>query len=316
MLLRRGRVRIRQRPRKQLQRHPPLKPKLKERPRHIQDREVSAAVLFKREQPRIPRPAHARWLPGDMKRVVLVERGGEALPVDDLDVEDFLDVDTFAETLQRGGEIRLCVGCFAGGCCWVRVHPAREVECVEAEAEVGAVGARHRGPGLLPGGDVGAPCEGLVDEAERRALGGAEVCDALEVGDDDIQVAGSAGCAGGWVRREEIGGDLDEVGVEDVGDLEPFGELFGEEVLGLRAVEETLEEEEGLQADDGEAEEIAQPADLVRGGEVAAVEAGMGQAVEIVEEELDAFVAVPGSLMELGGQVVDSWPAQGHRPDS
>lgn len=87
-------------------------------------------------------------------------------------------------------------------------------------------------------------------------------------------------------------------------------------MLGLRAVEQAFVEGEGLEADDGEVEREAEGVDVLGGGEDVAGVRGVGEVGEIVEEELDARVAVESGLVEFVGEVVDAWPTQGHGGDA
>jgi len=185
----------------------------------------------------------------------------EPLAVDDLDEEDPARVDGPAEPGERGREVRLRRGRFARDAGRVGVDPPRDVECVETQPEVGPVHALDDLPGGFPGIDVRAPREGLVREPHGRMLLQPAVRELAQVGDDDVPVARRL------VRGEEVRRDLDGVGAEDTCYLEPEGQFLAEEAVVLGSVEEALVEREGLEADDGEVEGVAQFADLVGGGE-------------------------------------------------
>lgn len=207
---RRG-VRIRQRPTKQLQRDPALEAGIEKRPRNIQHRQVPAAVLLEGKQPRVPRPAHPARLRGIMPLVAVRQRRLQPLPVHDLQIEHLLDVDALAQPRERGPQLLVGVGRLAARGRRVRVDPSGQVECVQADAEVGPVHGLDDLVGGFPGVDVVSPRESLVDEAEGRALLQAEVCGSLEVRDDDVSIACRARFACLWVGGEEVGWDLDEV---------------------------------------------------------------------------------------------------------
>ena len=48
---------------------------------------------------------------------------------------------------------------------------------------------------------------------------------------------------------------------------------------------------------------------MVCGFDVGAVVASLGEAVEVVEEEFDALVAVESGFMQLSWEVVNPWPS-------
>ena len=129
--------------------------------------------------------------------------------------------------------------------CGVGVGAAQQVEGVDAGAEVGAVDELDEVVDLVPMVGVGGPGEGLVGEADGRVGRGADLCGGAQVGDD-------VGEGGGGLGRGEVGGrDLDEVGVEGVGEANPEMEFV--DALGVGgAGEEAFVVGKGLQADDVE----------------------------------------------------------------
>lgn len=217
-----------------------------------------------------------------MKSVSLGHGFAQPLRVNDLDVEDLPDVDRLHHPPHALLERRIRIEVLAVGRTRIRVLSARDVECVETQAEVVAIHGAHHSPRLLPRIVERAPAQILVREAERRALSRAQVGNLPQVARHDVEVA-----------REALGlertRDLDDVRAEDVRNLEPEAQLFQLGRFGGGG-QEALAVAEGADADDFEAKGGALGLDFVGGADLVggcgAARVGGGEVEQVFEEDL------------------------------
>lgn len=187
----------------------------------------------------------------------------------------------------------------------IRIDTTRDVERIQTEPKIRPVDHLHDLPARLPRIDVVRPRQGLVYVPDRvRLLLETQVCNPLQIRDYHGFVGRGLGFPRFRIRSEEIRGNLDEIRAQNAGELEPLRELGGDEVFVLCAIQQSFIETEWLETDDGQVEGVAELPYLLGGCDMRAVVLSAGEAVQVIEEELNALVAVLRGLVQFAGQIV------------
>jgi hypothetical protein len=297
--------------REQLQGNPSLEAQsLGEGFQHVDDRQI--ARLLKGEQPCVSTPRHAAWLSVDVEYVVLGQGIPQALGVDNLDEEDFADVDSGPQPLHAEAQVFVGIGDLPIRTGRVRPGTPGDVERVETDPEIRPVNRGNQIPRPLPRIDVLAPAQILVRKPDDRRLLQPHLGHLGQIPDQNVPIPRRA-------LGLEIGRDLDEIGAQLMRQPEPDLQLL--DTLGvLLRIRQALVVHERLQVDNLQPAIRAHLLDVARGLDAIlrrqSARKRLRKVFEVLVEDLDALVLVLCSLIQLVGELVDPGAAQGHGGDA